>query len=117
MPLGLPCNRKLTGILDNDGDPLIFVASEQASVIEFFQNAPWHHLYNFFADGNPPLVVRVLILNTIFLLVYIFRRARGVSMMGQKTALQVQVFLIAANALMLFEPEIMSGLRYIDRFI
>lgn len=86
-------------------------------MIEFFQNAPWHHLYDYFADGNPPLAVRVLILNTIFLLVYMFRRARGVPMMGQKTALKVQVFLVAANALILFEPEIMAGMRYIDRFI
>jgi len=74
-------------------------------------------MYNFFADGNPPLVVRVLILNTIFLMVFAFRRARGVTIMGQKTALKVQVFLIAANALILFQPEIVAGLRYIDRII
>lgn len=86
-------------------------------MIDFFQDAPWDDIYEFFANGNPPLAIRILILNTIFLMVYAFRRARGVKVMGQTTALRVQAFLIAANALILFEPEIMSGLRYVDRFI
>ena len=86
-------------------------------MIEFFQNAPWHHLHDFLANGNPPLVVRLLILNTIFFALFAYRRARGLPVMNAKAALRVQSFLIAANALLLFEPEIRSGLKYIDRFI
>lgn len=86
-------------------------------MIEFFQNAPWHNIYNFFANGSPSLAVRLLILNTMFFILYAYRRARGVPTMPQKTAVRVQGFLIAANALILFEPEIRAGLQYIDRFI
>lgn len=84
-------------------------------MIDFFQNAPWHHAYDFLGNGHPPLAIRILILNTLFLMVFAFRRARGYPSMREKTALRVQVFLIAANALILFEPEIKSYLMYLDR--
>ena len=86
-------------------------------MIEFFQNAPWHHLSDFFANGNPPLILRILILNTVFFVVFAFRRARGIPAMRAKTAVWVQSLLITANALVLFEPEIRSGLGFIDRLI
>jgi hypothetical protein len=86
-------------------------------VIEFFQSAPWHQLVDFLADGHPPLVVRILLLNTLFLVIFAYRRARGIPYMREKTAFRVQSFLIAANALILFEPEIRSYLKYLDRLI
>jgi len=86
-------------------------------VIEFIQNAPWHHIQDFFSNGNPPLLVRLLILNTIFFAIYAYRRARGAPTMNDKAAIRVQSLLIAANGLLLFEPEIRNGLKYIDRLI
>lgn len=85
--------------------------------MDFIQNAPWHHIQDFFADGHPPLLVRLLILNTIFFAIFAYRRARGAPTMNAKAAFRVQSFLIAANGLLLFEPEIRNGLRYIDRLI
>lgn len=86
-------------------------------MIEFFQNVPWHQLTDFFANGNPPLAIRILILNTLFLMIFAYRRARGIPTMRDKTAMWAQGFLIAANALILFQPEIQAGLQYIDRLI
>ncbi|MBC8038865.1 MAG: hypothetical protein H7X89_16800 [Rhizobiales bacterium] len=86
-------------------------------MFDFLLNAPWHHIYNFFADGNPPLAIRLLILNTMFFILFAYRRARGIPTMNAKAAVRVQSFLIAANALILFEPEIRAGLHHIDRLI
>jgi hypothetical protein len=86
-------------------------------VIEFFQNVPWHQVGDFLANGNPPLVIRILILNTLFFVIFAYRRARGVPAMREKTAFRVQTFLIAANALILFEPEIETTLSYFHRLI
>ncbi len=87
------------------------------TLIELVQDAPWHHIYDFFANGNPPLAVRLLILNTIFFILFAYRRARGIPTMNPKSAMRVQTILIAANALLLFEPEIRDGIYYIDRLI
>ncbi len=86
-------------------------------MIQFFQSAPWHQVSDFLAEGNPPLAIRILLLNTLFLIIFAYRRARGLPSMREKTALRVQGFLIAANTLILFEPEIKSYLLYLDRII
>ena len=86
-------------------------------MFKLFENAPWHQVYDFLADGNPPLVVRILVLNTMFFILFAYRRARGIPAMREATAIKVQGFLIAANALILFEPEIEATLNYIHRLI
>ncbi len=86
-------------------------------MIQFFQSAPWHQVSDFLAEGNPPLAIRILLLNTLFLIIFAYRRARGLPSMREKTALRVQGFLIAANTLILFELEIKSYLLYLDRII
>ena len=86
-------------------------------MIEFFQGAPWHQLTDFLAAGDPPMITRILIVNTIFFVLFAYRRARGVPSMREKTAIRVQVLLLAANALVLFQHEIENYIDYIGRLI
>ena len=60
------------------------------------------------------MVFRLLALNTIFVVFYIIRRARVTTRMRSETMIQVQIFLILANVLILFQRDIM---QFLDRFI
>ncbi len=83
-------------------------------MLDLFYQARWHELYAFFAEGHPPLAVQLLVVNTIFFVVFILRRARGVRSMRAQTATTVQGFLIFANAVVLFQDYVW---QYKDRLI
>jgi hypothetical protein len=74
-------------------------------------NARWQDLYTFFAAGNPPLAIRLMAINTIILVYFIIRRARGKNPMQAQTAFIVQALLIAANLFIMFAPNIMTVAR------
>lgn len=60
------------------------------------------------------MILRILMVNTVFFMLFAYRRARGIPTMRQRTAIKVQSMLIVANALILFQNEIQSTL---DRFM
>jgi hypothetical protein len=74
-----------------------------------FLDARWGDLYAFFAAGHPPLALRLLIINTIFIMLFIVRRARGVHPMRADTVFLVQGFLIVANILIMFGPNLLES--------
>jgi len=76
-------------------------------------NAPWYQFYNVLSDGNPPMIFRILALNTLIFVLFMLRRARGVSSMPERTAITVQSLLIAANVLILFQDEVEAALRHV----
>jgi len=71
-----------------------------------FMQAQWGEFYAFFAQGNPPLVVQILVLNTIFFMLWIVRRMRNAPALRPATANTVQVLLIGANILIIFQRDI-----------
>lgn len=75
-----------------------------------FMNAPWWQMADFFTKGNPPVIVEAMLLNTIFLIVVIIRRAGGLPTMRTQTVIQVQGLVILANAMVLFQDQIVRGL-------
>lgn len=77
-------------------------------MFELFQRARWHELYNFFAAGDPPMVTRILAINTIFLVLYIVRNARAKKKTSTSNSLVVQSFLILANFVVMFQPQYLS---------
>ena len=83
-------------------------------MLELFHRARWDQAYDFLAAGDPPMVFRLLAINTVFVIFYIVRRARVSSSMRPETMIQVQVFLILANCLILFQRDIT---QFLDRFI
>ncbi len=77
-------------------------------MIELFERARWHDLYNFFASGEPPMVTRILAINTIFLVLYIIRNARSKKKTSTSHSLVVQSFLILVNFVVMFQPQYLS---------
>jgi hypothetical protein len=72
-------------------------------MLDLFYQARWHELYAFFANGQPPLALQLLVVNTLFFVVFIMRRARGARSLRAQTATTVQGLLIFANTVVLFQ--------------
>ena len=73
---------------------------------ELFLLAQWDEIYAFFAKGDPPLAIQLLIVNTIFLIVMMIRRMRGAAPLRNDTFQIVQGLLIFANAAIVFQDQI-----------
>ena len=83
-------------------------------MIELFKRARWDQAYDFLASGDPPMIGRIMVLNTIFLIFLIVRRANGLKPMKESGLLPVQALLLLANFLVLFQNSIQ---QFIGRFI
>jgi hypothetical protein len=79
-------------------------------MLDKIANAPWWQMADFFTKGDPPLIVEMMLLNTIFLIVVIIRRAKGLPTMRMESVLRVQALVILANAMVLFQDQIIRGL-------
>ncbi len=77
--------------------------------IENFKNARWSELFAFFAQGNPPLGLQLLVLNTIFLGFVVFRRASSKHQMRKSSAYLIQAVLIASNLVFMFQKEALDA--------
>ncbi|MCB1378053.1 MAG: hypothetical protein KDK89_06765 [Alphaproteobacteria bacterium] len=83
-------------------------------MIELLERTQWDQARNFLASGDPPMIFRLLALNTVFLILYIVRRAKGARPMEQSVLLGVQGLLILSNMLVMFQNDIT---RFLDRLI
>lgn len=84
------------------------------SMLELLNRTRWDQAYDFLAAGDPPMMLRILGINTLFLIFYMIRRSQGSFPMKQFTVIQVQALLLLANALILFQRDVVS---FLDRFI
>lgn len=82
-------------------------------MIHTILNAPYWQLIGFLGRGDPPLIIKILAINTIFFMLFIVRRMRGVPTMRNNVAIRVQTMLIIANALFVFQQEIQTVFKYI----
>ena len=71
----------------------------------FFETSDWIMAREFMLKGEPPLFLQLLILNTVALIIWIFRRARGNKAMRQATVNTVQTMLILANCAVLLNGD------------
>ena len=83
-------------------------------MFELFQRARWDQAYDYLASGDPPMIARLLAINTIFFILYIVRKTRVDHKMRESTVVQVQALLLVANVLILFQRDIQ---HFLDRFI
>jgi hypothetical protein len=83
-------------------------------MFELFHRTRWDQAYDFLTAGEPSMMLRILLINTIFVVLYIIRRARNPHPIKEHTVLQIQGLLLLANALILFQRDI---LQFLDRFI
>jgi uncharacterized membrane protein YhfC len=82
--------------------------------LDKFWAADWDLLYRFFTSGNPPLALQLLVLNTIFFVLFLVRNATAKHRVRHNTAYMIQGLLIASNMAVLFRSEVMG---YIHRLI
>lgn len=83
-------------------------------MFEILSRARWDQAYDFLASGHPPMIMKLLALNTVFLVMYLVRRTKSEHQIRHSTMMQVQVLLVAANLMIIFQTEIQ---RFLDRFI
>ena len=83
-------------------------------MLELFSRAQWGQAYDYLSSGDPPMIFRLLAINTIFVILYVVRKAKAGQPMRETTVLQVQALLIAANCLILFQRDIQG---FLARFI
>ncbi len=79
---------------------------------DLFWAADWDGLYRILAGGNPPLAMQLLILNTIFLVFYIVRRATAKNRLRNNTVVIIQFFLLVANLSVVLQDD---ALKWIGR--
>jgi hypothetical protein len=73
--------------------------------LEQIRNARWEEIYLFLSQGNPPLIVIFLGINTLFFMLFLVRRATNRNRMRTSTVYFVQGAVILANAFVLFRED------------
>ena len=82
--------------------------------MDLFWAADWDGLYRSLAKGNPPLALQILALNTIFLVIFIVRRATAKNRMRSSTVEIIQLFLLVANIAIVFQEDAFRWIGKID---
>lgn len=82
-------------------------------MFELLHRARWDQAFNFLAAGDPPMIFRLLAINTLFLMFYVIRRAKVKQRMRDSTVMQVQVLLVLANVMILMQSDIQMQLTRI----
>lgn len=86
-------------------------------MLEYLYLAKWEEAFGFLASGSPPIYVRLVALNALFLALFGIRRAVGANPMSGNMVLFVQLAVLGTNLLVLFQPEVEAYLRVLtDRF-
>jgi hypothetical protein len=75
--------------------------------LDLLWNARWEELYLFMVAGDPPLIQILLGINTVFFILFLFRRASARHRMRPSTVYFVQGAMILANAFALFRDDTM----------
>jgi hypothetical protein len=76
------------------------------AMFDTYMQVQWQELYEFFSSGRPPLALQLLAINTIFLILFMLKRMRGMPNLRPETARVVQAFLLAANFAIVFQQDI-----------
>jgi hypothetical protein len=84
---------------------------------ELIANAPWHEFYGFFLKGNPPLIVLLLAMNTVFFILFVIRRIRGRQTFRASTAYIIQGMVVLSNFLVIYHTQIFQFAKSTSRMI
>ncbi len=79
----------------------------------YFWAADWDGLYRILASGNPPLALQLLAVNTIFLVLYVMRRATMKHRMRNHTVQILQALLLVANIAVVFQD---GAFQWLSKF-
>jgi hypothetical protein len=65
----------------------------------------WNEAYRVLAIGSPSVMVQLLLFNTIMMILWSMRRARGVWAIRKETAIVIQIILLLGNVAILLNPD------------
>jgi hypothetical protein len=65
----------------------------------------WNDAYRVLATGTPSVMVQLLLFNTIMMILWSMRRARGVWAIRKETAIVIQIILLLGNIAILLNPD------------
>lgn len=74
-------------------------------MLEYLYLMSWDRTFGFLASGSPPIYVRLLALNALFLAFAGIRRAVAAEPLSSGMMLLAQVVMLAANLFVLYQPE------------
>jgi hypothetical protein len=83
-------------------------------IFDVFWEAKWDELAAFFSKGEPPLIMQLLMINTIIFMILIVRRMRGARSLRPETASTIQTLLLAANMFAIFRDQILHSIRQLQ---
>ena len=64
----------------------------------------WNDAYRVLATGTPSVMVQLLLFNTVMMVLWSMRRARGVWAIRKETAIVIQIILLLGNIAILLNP-------------
>lgn len=67
--------------------------------------AIWNEAYQVLSIGNPPVMVQILLFNTVMMFLWGWRRARGAWAIRRETAIAIQIILLVGNLVILMNPD------------
>lgn len=65
----------------------------------------WNEAYRVLATGSPSVMVQLLLFNTVMMILWSMRRARGVWAIRKETAIVIQIILLLGNIAILLNPD------------
>ena len=71
-----------------------------------FEQGMWLEAYRILASGDPPIMVQLLVFNTIMMVFWQLRRKRGLWTIRRETAIGLQVALLVGNVAILLNPDL-----------
>ena len=75
-------------------------------MLEYLYLARWDQAFSFLQAGSPPIYVRLIAVNAVFLALYAVRKAAGGEAMSPGISLFAQLVVLGANLLILFQREV-----------
>ncbi len=81
--------------------------------LDYFNATDWGQGYRLLTRGEIPLILQLLILNTIFLIAYVVRSATAKFRLRQSTVMIVQGLLLAANLAVILQEDLIP---YIQKY-
>jgi hypothetical protein len=82
-------------------------------MFDLIRRTNWDQLYSYFARGEPALVLQLLALNTIFFLMFAYRRMRRKKPLRPTTASTIQTVLLAANIFIVLRDTITQSVSWL----
>ena len=80
-------------------------------MLDFLDRVNWDQTYAFLVSGRPPIFVRLMLLNAVFMAIYGVRKAAGANPMPIALALFLQLLVLAANLVVLYQMEVLDYLN------